>query len=130
MGIFNKIFGESNSEKIESVKLNWNDLIELNQLDVLNEESKQNAVIIFKHSTRCGISRMAFNGFERDFNLPNDIVKLYYIDILNYRDISNEISSRFGIWHESPQLLVIRNKKVVYHASHGQIDAKNIEKFI
>jgi bacillithiol system protein YtxJ len=129
MGLFNKIFGDSNSEKIDS-KLNWNDLNELDQLDILIEESEKKAILIFKHSTRCGISRMVLNGFERDFDTLDDKVKLYYLDILNYRDLSNEISSRFGIWHESPQLLIFRNGKVVYHASHGQIDAKNVEKFI
>ena len=129
MGLFSKIFGGSGAKKESVSKVNWNALTDLSQLDEIVEESKEKAIVIFKHSTSCGISRMVLSGFERDFDSSNDELKLYYLDILNYRELSNQIAAGFGIWHESPQLLIIKEEKVIYHASHGEIDAKKIENY-
>jgi len=54
----------------------------------------------------------------------------YYLDLLNYRDISNEIATRFNVVHQSPQILGIKNGVCVYHASHENIQAKDLEKFV
>ena len=129
MGIFDKIFGASENDKVDKNKIEWNLLTDLSQIEDIIEESKNIPIIIFKHSTRCGISRMALNGFERDYSLPAETIKPYFLDLLNYRDISNEVASRFGVWHESPQLLIIKNGEVVHHSSHGQINAQMIEEF-
>lgn len=129
MGLFDKIFGSSDVEKGNKPKIDWNALTSLSQLDEIVEESKEKTVVVFKHSTRCGISRMALSGFERDFEPSNSNLEFYYLDILNYRELSNQIAAGFGVWHESPQLLIIKDEKVVYHASHGQIDAKKIENY-
>lgn len=127
MSFFNKIFGSTETGKVERPKINWNALNEVSQLELIVEESKNKPIVIFKHSTSCGISRMALNGFERGFNVSEDIMKLYFLDLLNHRKLSNEVASRFGVWHESPQLLVLKDGKVIYHASHGQIDAEKLE---
>jgi bacillithiol system protein YtxJ len=84
--------------------------------------SNEKPVIIFKHSTRCSISRMALKQFEREFDL-NDTVDAYFLDLIAHRDISNEIASTFNVYHESPQLILIRNGKAVYDVSHSDIDA-------
>ncbi len=110
-------------KKSES-KLNWNQLTELDQLDHIAEASKENTVLIFKHSTRCSISSMALNRLEREWE---DIgVIPYYLDLIAYRAISNEIADRFNVFHESPQVLIIKNGDCIYNASHNAIDFQSI----
>ncbi len=123
MGLFNKLFGESDSKDTSSSGVKWNYLTSLQQLDDIIQESGDIPVIIFKHSTRCGISRMALKGFESKYNIDADNAKPYYLDLLEHRDISNEIATIFHVEHQSPQLLVVKDGVVVYHTSHGDIDA-------
>ncbi len=121
MGMFEKLFGGSSStEKKEKKELPWKQLTGMSQLDEIAAASHQKPQVIFKHSTRCGISRAVINRFEATYDLE-DTIDLYYLDLLSYRDISNEIAQRFQVWHESPQLLIIKDGKAVHHASHGSI---------
>lgn len=102
----------------------WQALTQHSQLQDIIHISQQpdeyRAVVIFKHSTRCSISSMALNRFESKWN-DDKAVPAYYLDLIQYRDISNEIASLFGIEHQSPQILVIQNGKCTYHASHTGI---------
>jgi len=70
------------------------------------------------------------NQFVAMYNLTEKDLDLYYLDLLNYREISNEVGVKFMLMHESPQLLVIKNGSVVNHASHGAINAINLEDYI
>ncbi|MCT8339970.1 bacillithiol system redox-active protein YtxJ [Flavobacteriaceae bacterium TK19130] len=115
-------------DEIEEVP--WHMLNKMDQLDTIVEESKEKPVAIFKHSTRCGISRMVLKQFEKAYELSDSEAKLYYLDLLQNRDISSEIAARFEVYHESPQLLVIKDGKAVDHASHHSISPNQILKFI
>lgn len=131
MGIFNKIFGSSeSSETPEPSKLQWTPLTNVAQLDTIVDESKTQPVAIFKHSTRCGISSMVIKQFESNYDLEENQMKVYYLDLLNYRQISEEIAAKFQVWHESPQLIVVKNGITVAHASHSQINAISLEQFV
>lgn len=127
MGLFGGIFGNSDNKDTNTSAVKWNDLTEIKQLDDIVAESVQTPVIIFKHSTRCGISRMALKGFEGNYSIGEEQAKPYYLDLLNHRDISNEIANRFGIMHQSPQVIVIKNGVAVYNESHGDIDANEVK---
>ena len=107
--------------------MNWEYLTDLQQLEQLKEASFQSPVLFFKHSTRCSISVMALNRFEREWN--NTSVNSYFLDLLNYRDVSNQIATIFEVEHQSPQVLLIKNGTCVYHASHNAIDAQAVNKF-
>ena len=120
MRVFDRLFNRSKRLGDKST-LPWQELTDLNQLDEIRECSKTKPQLIFKHSTRCGISRTVKREFEANFLFNDEEVNLFYLDLLSYRDISNEIAFRFGIHHESPQLLIIKNGEVVKHASHGKI---------
>jgi bacillithiol system protein YtxJ len=78
-------------------------------------------VLIFKHSTRCSISSTALNRLERAWRPEDAGHAVWYLDLLRYRPISNAIAERYGIQHESPQVLVIRAGRCVYDASHTAI---------
>src|SRR5687767_2950193 len=103
--------------------MNWIELKSLEQLEEIKKESAEKPVLIFKHSTRCNISRMSIDRLQRQWSEKDMApVKAYYLDLLNYRDISNELSRQFNVEHQSPQILVIANGKSVLDLSHFEID--------
>lgn len=59
-----------------------------------------------------------------------DNVVLYFLDLIEHRDISNEIATRFGVVHQSPQLIVIKDGKAVYNDSHESIDATKLNQLL
>jgi bacillithiol system protein YtxJ len=69
---------------------------------------------------------MALKQFEREFDL-NDIVDAYFLDLIAHRDVSNEIARKFNVYHESPQLILIKNGKAVYDVSHSDINAEALK---
>lgn len=133
MGILKGLFGKGNNsekEKKEAKVAPWAPLASVEQLEVIKERSKVKPQIIFKHSTTCGISRMVMNRFNEGYDMPKDSMDLHYLDLHQYRSVSNETSNVFGVVHESPQLLVIKNGTVVAHESHGAITQLDLKKYI
>jgi len=126
MSFFKSIFGSSESK--EEKALPWQELVSVRQLDGIEEKSNEKTQVIFKHSTRCGISRMVMNQFVSAYDLALNL-DLYYLDLLSYRNVSNEIAARFQLMHESPQLVIIRNGAIVAHASHGAINDLDLERY-
>lgn len=105
----------------------WEILDNSNRLDeLMNDEGY---VLIFKHSTRCGTSSMALTRFEKEWDRSQKC-KLVFLDLLKHRSLSDEIANRTRIIHESPQVILLCNSKVIYHESHSGISAGNIEKMI
>lgn len=117
MRIFNSIFGS----KQDNNSLDWKVLDDISELDKLLDLSHEKPVVIFKHSTRCGISRMVLNQFQNNADFDEDAVFLLYLDLLAHRDISNALSEKFGILHQSPQIIILNQGQVVHHASHSAI---------
>ncbi len=109
--------------------MEWNELTEQSQLEQLKAQSEDQPVLIFKHSTRCSISRFALKQFENEFDLQDKIAP-YFLDLLNHRDISNEIAFQFNVQHQSPQILLLKNRVVVYHTSHENIDCTELKKYL
>ena len=102
--------------------MNWLKLETLEQLKAIKENSIENRVLIFKHSTRCSISQMALTRLERDWQSAEmGEVKSYYLDLIKHRDLSNHIAEEFSVQHESPQVLVIENGQAIYDRSHNDI---------
>lgn len=126
MTLFSSLFGNSENQNSSESKMNWIQLTDLGQLNEISLLSNEKPVIIFKHSTRCSISRMALKQFENEF-VSNDEVEVYFLDLLEHRDISNEIATRFNVYHQSPQLLLIKEGKSVYDVSHSDIDALELK---
>jgi bacillithiol system protein YtxJ len=107
--------------------MNWNKLTSEGQIDQVILESAAKPVLLFKHSTSCSISSMSLDRLLRNWK-PEDSDKItpYYLDLLAYRNLSNLVAERFGIPHESPQVLLIQNGKVTYHESHYGISYAEI----
>ena len=126
MTLFKSIFGDSENKNTNTSKINWIALTDLGQLNEIMDLSHEQPVAIFKHSTRCSISRMALKQFENEFDLEGSVTP-YFLDLLNHRDISQEIATRFEVYHQSPQLLLIKEGKSVDDASHSDIDAVELK---
>lgn len=110
--------------------MQWHTLNNPDQIEALAEESKGQPIVIFKHSTICSISATAKSRLERQWADSgfNDSVKTYYLDLISYRPVSNEIAAFFKVRHESPQLLLIQDGICTYHASHLGIKVDEVKK--
>lgn len=128
MGLFKKLFKES--EPREEKILPWQALETLDQIEEIRKRSFQKTQIIFKHSTRCGISRMVLNQFVEQYDLDIEHADLYFLDLLSFRQVSDEVGYSFQVLHESPQLIVIKEGYAVAHASHGAINAMEIHDIV
>jgi bacillithiol system protein YtxJ len=130
MGLLNSIFGSNMNEQKKEL-FNWVALTESSQLEEIKRLSNSKLVVVFKHSTRCGISSGVFSQFEKTIDSTNNEVVFYYLDLLRYRNISNEISQVFNVYHQSPQLIVIKNEKAIANYSHYDIISSfNLRNFI
>jgi bacillithiol system protein YtxJ len=96
--------------------MNWLTLNLMEQIEHIKNESFLKPQLIFKHSTTCSISNMAYSRFERA-EAP-ETIDFYYLDLLNHRNISAAVAEAFQVHHESPQVLLIKNGECIYDESH------------
>ena len=131
MSFFKNIFKENVNSSKEEIKetAKFYTLDKMEQFDEIDEISQTKPVVLFKHSTRCSISRMALKQFDTEFNYPEEKIDWYLLDLLNHRDLSNEIASRYNVIHQSPQIVVIRNGKAVFNESHDSISVEDLKQF-
>lgn len=109
--------------------MNWNKLTSEEQIDQVIAESAEKPVLLFKHSTRCSISSMSLDRLLRNWKTEDsDKITPYYLDLIAFRSLSNLVAERFGIPHESPQVLLIEKGKVTYQESHYGISYAEIIK--
>lgn len=114
------------SQPVEGV--NWSQLSSENQIQTLIEESKDQPVLIYKHSTRCGISSMVLERLERSWTSADNPIKPYILDLISFRDLSNTVAQTFQVYHESPQVILIKDGKAIYDASHMQVSFDSLKK--
>lgn len=104
--------------------MDWISITSLAQLAEIKEKSKNKPQLIFKHSTRCSISSVAKNRLER--STPAENVDFYYLDLISYRELSAKIAEEFDVFHESPQVILIKNGECCYDESHSGINMDDI----
>ena len=98
----------------------WNILQTKEQLDEIIHKSFKTMQVIFKHSVTCGISAMAKDRLEKDWTSDQDM-DFYYLDLLSFRSISNEVADRFGVVHQSPQIILVKDGVAIDKTSHHAI---------
>lgn len=103
------------------MKANFKEINSTQQLDQLFEQSNEKPVVLFKHSLTCPISA----GVHRD--IENADADINVVIMQNARNVSDEIAKRTGIRHESPQAIILKDGKAVYHASHYDVTASDVE---
>ncbi|KRO87679.1 MAG: bacillithiol system redox-active protein YtxJ [Bacteroidetes bacterium] len=107
-------------------KINW---IEINSLDDITK-LRDNYIVIFKHSPRCVVSKIVFTRFEFAFHENLNIQKYIYIDVIKTKELSKNISNKYSVYHESPQLILLKDDEVLHHSSHSDIKFSNLNNYI
>lgn len=103
--------------------------IQLEEMDA-KSFSQSNGVLVFKHSRRCSISSMAYGRFTRKWDYNEENFPIYYVDVIGQRNVSNAIAGKYDVGHESPQILLIKDGKCSYTASHMAIDPVNLNSIL
>jgi monothiol bacilliredoxin len=93
-------------------------------LDSLLSDSRTRPVIIFKHSNACGVSASAYRELEKLDNQVN------MVEVQTAREVSRDLADLTGVQHETPQVIVLRDGKAVWNASHFQIKAAEVIKAV
>ena len=109
---------------IEMDNMKWNELTSEEQLQQIKQKSFDRPQVIFKHSNRCSISSVAKMRLEKW--QPSEDFDFYFLDLIQFRPLSNKIAETFMVHHESPQVLVIKNGECVYDESHLGISLQEI----
>ncbi|MFK7946050.1 MAG: bacillithiol system redox-active protein YtxJ [Saprospiraceae bacterium] len=123
-------WNKSKTKDTSTASINWQLLNTADGLEAVKEKSTTKTQVIFKHSTRCSISSMAKRRLERTWNIEDEKVDIHYLDLIAYRNISNQVADDFGVTHESPQILIIKDKQAIFHTSHNYISTDVIEEYI
>ncbi|MGB1370285.1 MAG: bacillithiol system redox-active protein YtxJ [Flavobacteriaceae bacterium] len=124
MGLFDS-FLSNNSNNWPGPKLE-----DIDQLNTIAEASFLKPQLIFKHSTRCSVSRFVLNDFTSSYGFSEVDFTAYFLDLLRYREISNAIANQFDVVHQSPQLLIIKDGKAIAHASHENVNKIKLTEFL
>ncbi len=98
--------------------------------EVDNGIKSNTPVLFFKHSFKCGFSTKVLKDFEHEWNINSEKCNLYFVDVIRNRDVSDYIEQVSGFKHHSPQVLVFIGGKVVYHATHQNINVKKIKEVL
>lgn len=97
-------------------------------LDAAIAESRERPVLLFKHSRHCGTSFEALDELQAHIDGARPGSAAYkVITVQTHRPVSDAVSQRFGIRHETPQAILLRDGKVIWNASHFRITASQIE---
>lgn len=100
------------------------ELVSIEEWEDVLEQSKNETVLVLKHSTTCPISSHAYarvDGF--DTAIPK-----FFLKVRESRPVSNEIESALGVVHQSPQLFILKDGEAVYNASHTVISEAGIKR--
>lgn len=82
-----------------------------------------------KNSTTCPISQAAFEEVEH-FSEDHNDVSVYYLNVQDSRELSNQIADHYKVKHESPQIFLFSDDEVLHHESHWKITYSALEEII
>ena len=105
----------------------WKHLETSDELRDLVDQSHGKPAVIYKHSSRCGTSFFVRKRLEMDWSFKDGEIDIYFLDLIKHRELSDEVSRTFGVRHESPQILVIRDGEAVFDTSHGGVSVSAIK---
>ncbi len=106
--------------------MKWIDLTQIDQIQHIIKASYSKPQIIFKHSTSCSISSMAKLRIESKWAHISKDTDLHYLDLHSHRNVSNYIADAFDVYHESPQIILIKDGEAEYESSHFDISIEEI----
>ncbi|MEO5947014.1 MAG: bacillithiol system redox-active protein YtxJ [Chitinophagaceae bacterium] len=108
--------------------MNWTVLNSEEKLAEIITKSHSKPQVIFKHSIRCSISSMVKSRLEK--SATPDTIDFHYLDLINYRLLSNKIAVDLDVFHESPQVLLLKDGECIYNESHMAIRMEDIAQLV
>ena len=109
---------------------NWFNITSTDDVMNIIEKSVTKPQLIFKHSVTCGISNFAQEKLVNGNDLITAKADFNYLDLLAYRAISNFIAEELKVLHQSPQIIILKDKKVIYTATHSAINPTKIAEYL
>jgi len=109
---------------------NWKEITSEDDINSIIEASASKPQLIFKDSMTCGISAHAKERLKEGYALIDGKVDFNYLDLLSFRSVSNFIAQTLNVTHQSPQIILLKDKKVVYTSSHHAINPVEIAKHL
>ena len=122
MGFLDRILGTTQEKKEEL----WFQISSTQEADGVINASNEKTQIIFKHSGSCGVSFFAKRNLDSIDIEKLESANLYIVDVIKDRNVAYYLADRFSVRHESPQVLVIKNEKVIWHGSHNAVNPENL----
>lgn len=105
-------------------------LLDVDELDAAIAESRERPVLVFKHSRTCGVSAEALDELRAHAARAQSRVSYKVITVQSHRRVSDEATARFGIRHETPQVVLLRDGRAVRNASHFRITANHLDTMV
>ena len=93
-------------------------------------QSNSGTQVIYKHSFNCAVCIFSKIKLEEVMETSSKKIDFHFVDVVKNREVSRKISTLTGVHHESPQVLVMKNGQVYWHASHSAIDKEQLIKAI
>ena len=109
---------------------NWKNITTDEDLIAIIAASEHKPQIIFKDSSTCGISAFAKERLANGNDLMTATADFNYLDLLSYQSVSNFVAKELNVIHQSPQIIVLKDGKVVYKDSHHSIEPEKIQKYL
>lgn len=110
--------------------MTWTEIINEKQLERIVECSQSIPCVIYKHSTKCSQSEMMKYVLEADWSFDSEEIKPYLLDIVKYQQIAGKIADKFEVYHQSPQILLIKNGICTYDADHLEISLEELKEML
>lgn len=108
-----------------------NFLRNVEDLDKCLANSAETSVFVYKHSTVCPISARAHRQLTEFLSKAGPRrPEAYMVNVIENRALSKEVEARLSVRHASPQLILIRDARALWSASHGGITAESIEQAV
>ena len=98
---------------------------QLHSIERLEEVLEAPRVLVYKHSTRCGLCTRTIREVEAFAEKFPD-ARIELVDVLVDRSVSDAIETRLGVHHESPQAILVEGGKAIHHASHRGVSAARL----
>jgi bacillithiol system protein YtxJ len=102
----------------------------IEDLDRLLAQTSERPLLLFKHSVTCGTSAEALDELIDHLNEDKLDARYAIVTVQSHRELSNAVSARLGVRHETPQALLIRDGRVIWSASHFRVTAAAVQSAI
>lgn len=123
MGLFDSVKNAFSGTDVSEI---WEIISDSSQIAPIIEASKEKPQLVYKHSHRCSVCFVAKGSLEQAADKIQQYADMHFLNVVHSREASNKIASDLDVRHESPQVILINQGEVVWHGSHGRINAEAI----